>query len=502
MLEDLDERPNGLVNIHVTGILNQFQPITPTLITFEKNDLSSPASPTWLRSTNPSLEGQQRAYFLGTLNFALQQLLGIPTFTSPFLTESTINDYFKLNSDLRNMIFIYSPFTEKILVPTDSKMRRDLVRYLTVIDTSVTKVKVHLDTNSERETSVAGAVGKCLKGKLALRNVGLLAASHLRERSHTERDPPLDLATWLCLQSTGVWQKVTADFRPLFLDMHPLPRITKINKRLPSIQSLRAWAQENGHGTILLKIQTLLLLPQYSPRKTFPLLPLPLPPAPTTAPKPTPQAGIHEAPAIAAWRQHFGNQQPEKRREEKKPQQDPYPLKKRTPPWKEIQPARHPGLQPFLPQDHPPGPAPSTPRPITITIPSPSPSPIPDTPTTSQPPLSSTTSSDKGLSRKMLQQRDAQKCSPFPVPSITLTVPYSPFPIPDAPVLSQPPLTTAASTQPTPSNTSPSSETPQQEDRPKSTAAQPPLLRWALSVPGLEEPVDLTVDLRAQTPGT
>merc|ERR1712122_17117 len=95
---------------------------------------------------------------------------------------------------------------------------------------------------------------------------------------------------------------------------------------------------------------------------------------------------------------------------------------------------------------HPPGPAPSTPRPITITIPSPSPSPIPDTPTTSQPPLSSTTSSDTGLSRKMLQQRDAQKCSPFPIPSVTLTVPHSPFPIPDAPVLSQPPLTTAAST--------------------------------------------------------
>ena len=123
-------------------------------------------------------------------------------------------------------------------------------------------------------------------------------------------------------------------------------------------------------------------------------------------------------------------------------------------------------------------------------------------PTTSQPPLSSTTSSDTGLSRKMLQQRDAQKCSPFPVPSVTLTVPYSPFPIPDAPVLSQPPLTTAASTQPTSPNTSSSSETPQQEDRPRSTAAQLPLLHWALSVPGLEEPVDLTVDLRAQTPGT
>ena len=352
-----------------------------------------------------------------------------------------------------------------------------------------------MDTNSERETIMSGAVGKNPKGKLALRNVGLLAASHLRERTHTERDPPPDLAVWLCLQSTGAGQKVAADFRSLFLDMLPLTRITKINRRLPSTQSLRIWAQENGHGTILLKIQTLLLLPQYSPRKTFPLLPLLLPPSPTTAPKPTPQAGIHEAPAIAAWRQHFGNQQPEKRREEKK-------ATKRTPPWKEIQPARHPGLQPFLPQDHPPGPAPSTPRPITITIPSPSPSPIPEAPTTSQPPLSSTTSSDKGLSRKMLQQRDAQKCSPFPVPSITLTVPYSPFPIPDAPVLSQPPLTTAASTQPTPSNTSPSSETPQQEDRPKSTAAQPPLLRWALSVPGLEEPVDLTVDLRAQTPGT
>merc|ERR1711978_2545 len=87
MLEDLDERQNGLVNIHVTGILNQFQPITPTLITFEKNDLSSPASPTWLRSTNPSLEGQQRAYFLGTLNFALQQLLGIPTFISSTTRE-------------------------------------------------------------------------------------------------------------------------------------------------------------------------------------------------------------------------------------------------------------------------------------------------------------------------------------------------------------------------------------------------------------------------------
>ena len=495
MLEDLDERPNGLVSIHITGILNQFQPITPTLITFEKNDMSSPASPTWLRSTNPSLEGHQRTYFLGTLDFALQQLLGIPTFTSPFLTEGTINDYFKLNSDLRNMIFIYSPFATKILVPTDTKMRRDLTRYLTVIDISLIKVKVHWDTNSERETNMSGAVGKNLKGKLALRNVGLLAASHLRERTHTERDPPLDLAVWLCLQSTGVWQKVAADFRSLFLDMLPLTRITKINRRLPSTQSLRIWAQENGHGTILLRIQSLLQLPQYSTKKAYPLPPLLLPPSSTTAPRPLPQAGIHEEPAIAMWRQYFGNQHKpkpeEKRKEEKK-------ATKRTPPWKEIQPARHPGLQPFLPQDHPPGPAPTTPRP---SAPQP-PSPIPDAPTLSQPPLSNTTSSDTGFSRKMLQQKDAQKCSPFPVPSVTLTVPYSPFPIPDAPVLSQPPLTTTASTQPTSSNTSPSSETPQQEDRPKSTAAQLPLLRWALSVPGLEEPVDLTVDLRAQTPGT
>ena len=40
------------------------------------------------------------------------------------------------------------------------------------------------------------------------------------------------------------------------------------------------------------------------------------------------------------------------------------------------------------------------------------------------------------------------------------------------------------------------------EDKSKSTGAQPQLLRWALLVPGLEEPVDLTVDLRAQPPGT
>merc|ERR1711873_372804 len=96
--------------------------------------------------------------------------------------------------------------------------------------------------------------------------------SHLGERSHTERDPPLDLATWLCLQSTGVWQKVAADFRSLFLDMLPLTRITKINRRLPSTQSLRIWAQENGHGTILLRIQSLLQLPQYSTKKAYPAL--------------------------------------------------------------------------------------------------------------------------------------------------------------------------------------------------------------------------------------
>ena len=285
MLEDLDERPNGLVSIHITGILNQFQPITPTLITFEKNDMSSPASPTWLRSTNPSLEGHQRTYFLGTLDFALQQLLGIPTFTSPFLTEGTINDYFKLNSDLRNMIYIYSPFATKILVPTDTKMRRDLTRYLTVIDISLIKVKVHWDTNSERETNMSGAVGKNLKGKLALRNVGLLAASHLRERTHTERDPPLDLAVWLCLQSTGVWQKVAADFRSLFLDMLPLARITKVNRRLPSTQSLRIWAQENGHGTILLRIQTLLLC---SPPRAA-TIPATRPPPRTSTYNPPPQ---------------------------------------------------------------------------------------------------------------------------------------------------------------------------------------------------------------------
>merc|ERR1712240_861520 len=190
------------------------------------------------------------------------------------------------------MTHILSPFMTKILIPTDTKMRNDITRYLTVIDVSMLKVKVHMDTNSERETLMSGAVGKNPRGKLALRNVGLLAASHLRERTHTERDPPPDLAVWLCLQSTGIWQKVTADFRSLFLDMLPLPRITKINKRLPSIQSLRTWAQENGHGTILLRIQTLLLLPQYSTRKTFPLPPLILPPSPTTAPKPTPQAGI------------------------------------------------------------------------------------------------------------------------------------------------------------------------------------------------------------------
>ena len=206
------------------------------------------------------------------------------------------------------------------------------------------------------------------------------------------------------------------------------------------------------------------------------------------------------------WRQYFGNQHKpkpeEKRKEEKK-------ATKRTPPWKEIQPARHPGLQPFLPQDHPPEPTTPLPHP---------PFPISDAPILSQPTLTTApptqlTSSDAGLSRKMLQQKDAQRCSPFPVPSVTLTVPYSPFPIPDAPILSQPPLTTAASKQPTSSNASSSSEMLQQEDaqkctdqtledKSKSTAAQLPLLRWALSVPGLEEPVDLTVDLRAQPPGT
>ena len=40
------------------------------------------------------------------------------------------------------------------------------------------------------------------------------------------------------------------------------------------------------------------------------------------------------------------------------------------------------------------------------------------------------------------------------------------------------------------------------EDKTKSTGAHPQLLRWALSVPGLNEPVDLTVDLRAQPPET
>ena len=168
--------------------------------------------------------------------------------------------------------------------------------------------------------------------------------------------------------------------------------------------------------------------------------PTPLP----IAPKPHPQAGTHEEPTMAIWRQYVGNQhkggKPNARaREEKK-------AAKRTPPWKETQPAHPPGLRPFPPQGHLPKLAP-----------------------------------------------------PLPHPSVTLTIPHPLSPIPDSPILSQPPTTTAASTQ---SGSASAQKGTNQafEDTTRSTGVHSQLLRWALSVPSLNELVDLTLDLRTQPP--
>ena len=55
LLESVKESPQGQVSILIVTILNRFQSLTPTILTMENKDDSTPASPTWAKTTTLTL---------------------------------------------------------------------------------------------------------------------------------------------------------------------------------------------------------------------------------------------------------------------------------------------------------------------------------------------------------------------------------------------------------------------------------------------------------------
>ena len=261
--ESVNESPQGQVSILVVAILNKFQSLTPAIISLEQNDQSSPNSPTWTKLSTLLLVGKQRSQFLATMETVLRQLLEIPSFTSPFFNSKVENAYFTLINDLRNASHILSPNSEaRIVVPTDTKARRDLTRYLTPLNISELDLKLHHNLATDQEMMMCIQAAMTAEGRKALRCFGLVAAAHVRERVQGESNPPQDLLIWLALQATGRWQQVKMEWLPAYMKMGLQGQVLTAQRRFPSSQSLRNWALNHGQGTALGFIQQKLWRPQ------------------------------------------------------------------------------------------------------------------------------------------------------------------------------------------------------------------------------------------------
>ena len=265
LIETLNEKPNGQVSIVVVSILNQLQNLTPAILALEGNDNSTANCPTWLKSKTLSLVESQRNNFLKTLDFILRQLLEIPMFTSSFTTKSVSNAYYTLISDFKNAAHMLTTNKEAaFVIPSDTKTRRDISRYLTSMEVTEIDIKLHEELDSQKEMVMCIHLGLVPEGRAALRTFGMLAAAHVRERSPPEADPPRELLIWLALQATGIHQRVQADFHPIYVDMLRHDKVLGAQRRFPNVRTLRTWAQNHGQSQILADIDLRLTLPRYN----------------------------------------------------------------------------------------------------------------------------------------------------------------------------------------------------------------------------------------------
>ena len=156
LIETLNEKLNRQVSIVVVSILNQLQNLTPAILALEGNDNSTANCPTWLKSKTLSLVESQRNNFLKTLDFILRQLLEIPMFTSSFTTKSVSNAYYTLISDFKNAAHMLTSNKEAaFVIPSDTKTRRDISRYLTSMEVTEIDIKLHEELDSQKEMGCA-----------------------------------------------------------------------------------------------------------------------------------------------------------------------------------------------------------------------------------------------------------------------------------------------------------------------------------------------------------
>ena len=265
LIETLQENSGGQVSIIIVAIFNKFQPLTQQIISLEMNDTSSCLIPTWMKSPTMLLEGRTRSQFLFTLETVLSKFLDIPTFTSPFANAKITVAYYTLINDLKNACHILSPNAEaRFVVPTDTKARRDLSKYLTTLPVNKLELKLHRGVSASKEMMVCNVTGGSKEGRRAMRSFGMVAASFVRENPVAEENASTDLIVWLALSATGAWQEVKFEWMPAYAATGAGQQVLRSAARFTSAKTLRAWAHKCGHAEALNMIRLKLKRPRQS----------------------------------------------------------------------------------------------------------------------------------------------------------------------------------------------------------------------------------------------
>ena len=259
----LNEGADSQISIVVVAILNKFQPWTQAILSLEKHDISDHTVPTWMREPAMILKGKARHQFLLTLEAVLTRLLDIPTFTSSFTNTKTTMAYYRLINDLKNACHLLSVNPEaKFVIPTDTKARRDLLRYITTMPIEDLELPLHRGVAASQEMMVCNSTGGAQEGRRAMRRFGLVAASYIRENIPPEVKPSLDLMIWVGLQATGAWQEIRYEWMQAYIAMGPGDSLVRSATRFMSAKYLRAWAQKHGHCQALAEIRRVLRRPR------------------------------------------------------------------------------------------------------------------------------------------------------------------------------------------------------------------------------------------------
>ena len=259
----LKETAHGQVAIVVTAILNKFQPWTQAIIATEAKDSSSPLFPTWFSHPQMLLQGQSRHHFLATLETVIQRLFEVPTYTSAFGNSKTTLLYYRMLNDIKNACHMLSATPNiKFLVPTDTKTRRDLMRYNTTLQLEDLEVRLHMGVAADQEMIMCNRTGSTQEGREGMRRFGLIAAAYLKESIPAEMKPSLDLMIWVALQATGAWQEIRYEWVPIYIAQAGKRPILSSPTRFTSARQLRMWAVRNGYGDTLSSIRQLIKRPR------------------------------------------------------------------------------------------------------------------------------------------------------------------------------------------------------------------------------------------------